>query len=530
MDTQKLYFLLRTAVLSATLTCSVAGMAIAAERATPAASPKSSDQLCPPFGWSEGLKAFLAPNASIPTTEPNSDCAFHEWSWEAFTWATAVDANGVPRFLTLPTPDDLVSTPPKLKKGEVRILRLGARSLKHHKNADNPEVAGAMVEADGNMLVAPNGYPVLASVHMNPSYFASAKNNLMVNHGYENNPNQDDYFHVGAAVVKATWLRLDKGESAPAGSYTTIAEVPVLTIDNTKHQVVPTGKFVTATVALVGLHVVGVTTGHPEFLWGTFEHNLNSPRVPDNQFSPSGSSSKGYTLYKAGTSYASVNIPNQSPPTTVTFDEKTQKFSPVTNAVLENETGGENHSPQGPANIANLNTSAHGFFASTNGLPPAERLFANYDLIGTVWMKPNTYVTSTANWQDLNQANAVGSVSLANTTAETFQQEATNAVPPKNLQNCFACHNPQVFAPGQKQLKARRIAISHVLGVGTGYAVPNVMPICQDVNAGPIWNNNDAKNKCPKVCGNSGNSIWNGQWKTTIPGQMSVCGCCGNTE
>ena len=42
-----------------------------------------------------------------------------------------------------------------------------------------------------------------------------------------------------------------------------------------------------------------------------------------------------------------------------------------------------------------------------------------------------------------------------------------------------------------------------------------------DINAGPIWNNDDAKAKCPKVC--SGLE-WNGQWKTTVTGKMSVCG------
>ncbi|TKD01354.1 mannan-binding lectin [Polyangium fumosum] len=42
-----------------------------------------------------------------------------------------------------------------------------------------------------------------------------------------------------------------------------------------------------------------------------------------------------------------------------------------------------------------------------------------------------------------------------------------------------------------------------------------------DVNAGPIWNNADAQNKCPAVC--SGLQ-WNGQWTTTVPNQMSVCG------
>lgn len=44
-----------------------------------------------------------------------------------------------------------------------------------------------------------------------------------------------------------------------------------------------------------------------------------------------------------------------------------------------------------------------------------------------------------------------------------------------------------------------------------------------DVKAGPIWNNPDAQNKCPNVCEWYGG--WNGNWTTTVWGQMSVCGC-----
>lgn len=45
-----------------------------------------------------------------------------------------------------------------------------------------------------------------------------------------------------------------------------------------------------------------------------------------------------------------------------------------------------------------------------------------------------------------------------------------------------------------------------------------------DAQAGPIWDNTDAQSKCPLVCPNY-SSKWNGQWRTTVPGQMSVCGC-----
>lgn len=47
------------------------------------------------------------------------------------------------------------------------------------------------------------------------------------------------------------------------------------------------------------------------------------------------------------------------------------------------------------------------------------------------------------------------------------------------------------------------------------------MALAFDVNAGPIWNNADAQSKCPAVCAGL---LWNGQWTTTVPGQMSVCG------
>lgn len=56
-------------------------------------------------------------------------------------------------------------------------------------------------------------------------------------------------------------------------------------------------------------------------------------------------------------------------------------------------------------------------------------------------------------------------------------------------------------------------------------AQPVPMPAAaRDVEAGPLWNNADADRKCPAVCSPG---KWNGQWRTTIQGRMSVCGCVG---
>jgi hypothetical protein len=42
------------------------------------------------------------------------------------------------------------------------------------------------------------------------------------------------------------------------------------------------------------------------------------------------------------------------------------------------------------------------------------------------------------------------------------------------------------------------------------------------VEAGPIWSQADAERKCPQVAKANGGT-WNGQWRTTVPGRMSVC-------
>lgn len=46
-----------------------------------------------------------------------------------------------------------------------------------------------------------------------------------------------------------------------------------------------------------------------------------------------------------------------------------------------------------------------------------------------------------------------------------------------------------------------------------------------EIDAGPIWNNIDAGNKCPGLCSARGAIKWTGDWRTTMMGRMSVCSC-----
>ena len=44
------------------------------------------------------------------------------------------------------------------------------------------------------------------------------------------------------------------------------------------------------------------------------------------------------------------------------------------------------------------------------------------------------------------------------------------------------------------------------------------------VPAGPMWSHDDAKQKCDAICASYGGK-WTGQWKTIVPGRMSICEC-----
>ena len=481
----------------ARLALGLCGAALSAPLFAQTPSAPTTPAALPPLQITIPNALQIAQAGLFPTAEPKSDFAFHLWSWEAFVWATALETDGVPHFLHLKTPADLnatAPTPPPTVSAEAAtapkksplVLKLATRSASKQGTASFVEGAGAIVEADGNMLVGVNGYPVYASVHMTDSYFNTANNNLLITGDYAKNVGTDDYFPLGAAVFKATWMRYDG--NPPAGAYTTQAQVPMLTsstIGGTTviYPVIPQ-QLVTVNVALVGLHVVGYATGHPEFIWGTFEHNANAPMLTDNSFpntaagQQAASTASSYTFYTGGTTYNLVNLQNQNPGTLPVLDPVHQKLSPVTQVVQQNATGDETD-PKGPANIASLNTAGQAFLAAQTN--PVQQTFANYRLIGTEWLAPNTY-NNASQAGNAAIANAIGSVNLANSTAETFQQVAQigngsqAAIVPTN--NCFSCHNAgsYTFQSGTPYT-ARRIAISHVLSQGLPYyGVPNQIP------------------------------------------------------
>ena len=77
-----------------------------------------------------------------------------------------------------------------------------------------------------------------------------------------------------AFEVKTAWVETD-GLPNPGDYITMTADIP--TYDKTNPTQWVKNGHKSATVALVGIHVVGSAAGHPEMIWATFEHVGNTP-------------------------------------------------------------------------------------------------------------------------------------------------------------------------------------------------------------------------------------------------------------
>jgi len=413
---------------------------------TPMASPTPP---CPAFGWAEGLVKYTAyPAPPFPTDDTQNvnaqDCAFHQWSWEAFVWATAIGPDGRARFTTLHNVDELGKKSASAKGP--KPLGLKPRDFKPkganaNRSGDDPQQAG------GGVLVDQDNQIVWYSTHLNDAYFTFVQQNGGAGYGKAADTLT---FPVGAAVFKASWKVVPSG-TPPAGFYTEKATVPLL-INKPGGGIAvdPSGKTRPVTVALVGLHVVGVTDNHPEFLWGTFEQVQNAPDLPPGM-QPNSSdpvSAQNFTFYKANTPANACNQPSPAP----SVDPAKQTVTPITNVFRQFATG--NAAPNRTADITAINSAAQGEMANMKTFKPPqpkETVWANYKLIGTLWLMANTLKPNDNNMVP----EGVGSVNLANSTLETYFQGADVS--------CFLCHNTGGSSSKKKPYPGKDINISHVI-------------------------------------------------------------------
>jgi hypothetical protein len=388
---------------------------------------------CPAlYEWFTG--ATKEPDA---TKAPVPDCGFHQWSWQMFLFLTLPDGSEDRlTFMNMPQPSTMFETPtPKFAKlSKEKALRLSASQANTNKRLPflNIEQAGKEIGEGSGILVHRNGRAVYYSQHINQKFFDFVVKNELNDF--------DNYVKVaidpmlqfpeGALELKASWQIVEAGDDTD-GFFTTDVVVDLLKnvmVDGKAKIVVDLENSKPAKVALIGLHVVGVTRDNFGFIWGSFEHQGNVPDLDDKIKQEDPVSNKDFPFYKANTTRKDCNQRNLD---SVTLVEMTQKLTPIATVARVNPQGGGKNQ----LIVKSLNDSVHKKLAKLPDELPDElkknrAFWKNYDLVGTVWL-PGTKVEPNKNFVN----KAVGSTNLANATMESFMQ-----TDPKN---CFGCHTTQ---------------------------------------------------------------------------------------
>jgi hypothetical protein len=242
-----------------------------------------------------------------------------------------------------------------------------------------------------------------------------------------------------AIEVKSAWV--EAGGLPNLNNYITMtATVPTYNKSNPSHWI-PNGQK-TVVLALVGMHVVGSTAGHPEMVWATFEHFNNAPPAAYTYNSTSGpktvaQNTAGTWLFTTNNAAAPFNVPHQEFVTPDICAGSTGicgtsgTISPSNTLRSKAWGAASNVSPNPIAGSTTAsNTEIIAIYNSIRTKMPSGDVRNNYFMTGSTW---------TIGGAAPNGSNEVGTSQLSNTTMETFQQGPDNTTT-NGSSNCFSCH------------------------------------------------------------------------------------------
>jgi hypothetical protein len=245
--------------------------------------------------------------------------------------------------------------------------------------------------------------------------------------------------------IKTAWVEAST-LSNPDDYVTTTGQIPVYTKTNSKHWTA-TGATKTVKLALVGMHVVGSTNGHPEMIWATFEHRRNTPLNSYKYDSTSGTKTVG--MNTAGNwLFSASGAPGPASNFNIAHAnylmapdiEGANGFSITGSNTLRNKPfgGGADKAPN-PL-IASTAASNTQVIAINNDIQSkmaakgaASDVRLNYVMSGATWTEGGAPPTS-----PFPTGNQVGTSRLTNSTMETYQQGPNTDA---NGLNCLDCHS-----------------------------------------------------------------------------------------
>jgi hypothetical protein len=284
---------------------------------------------------------------------------------------------------------------------------------------------------DGAITTSPSNQFPTSSTDLNNTI------NFAIAHGKPNPPFPDP--NALAIEIKTAWVEATNLPNL--SSYITMtATIPTYT--QTSSTVWTQSGQQTVQLALVGMHVVGSTAGHPEMVWATFEHAGNTPIASYSYNSTSGpktiNPSSFAWLFAASNATSNFNQPHMtftpaSPPTPATINA----ISPFTISPSDTnrvEPWGVDGLSSAFSNTQVISMNSHVLSMLASG-----DVRGNYVMTGATWTKGGSNPVPVAIPPQCPSANnGVGTNLLANTTMETYQQGASN---------CFSCHSNFCSAP-----------------------------------------------------------------------------------
>ncbi|MWB94392.1 hypothetical protein GON26_08460 [Flavobacterium sp. GA093] len=361
-------------------------------------------------------------------TTSTTNCIFHQWSWQKFLWLTKPLPSGNPLFL-----DSLNLVSPEM---ESVSPQLGLKLVLSSYNQAGP--AGVLISNPKVNAGQTVGDTVFYSIHINNAFMDKAVLAAsMINSGRTPYSNLET-FPVGAFELKVSWININAiAKEKRADYFTTKAAVK----NNS-------GQYAIKTMALLGMHVVGVVKNHPEFIWATFEHKDMAP-VYDWKNNNANSATetlfygKGKTTELGGITWDTLThkpiLPNQA---FVLFEYGVPKVSGSGAFMTTSQS-----EPLNFDNIDNINKCVAG---------KLKDVFKNYFYNGSIWLNTDglsseqqakTIVKSKIS-SVLPDSLARGSSNLANITMETYTQtfsDSIHDINAGNLVNCFTCHQSHNF-------------------------------------------------------------------------------------
>lgn len=239
-----------------------------------------------------------------------------------------------------------------------------------------------------------------------------------------------------AVEVKTAWVEAD---SIPDGCAAITRDAIIPTYDTTDAKKwTPNGE-TTAKLAMVGMHIVGSTIGHPEMIWSTFENFCNAPNAAYDYITgvkrtwPK--NTHGDWIFSAPDAKGPFNQPRAQ---TDGADIVAAKAVAPSDVLRIQPFGNDAKDASQNAVLADIPQTMLTDMYLTFLDKPSDDIRRHYFLVGATW---------TSDGGPPGGKSQVGSSSLSNSTMETFIQGKGT--------NCSSCHQ-------SRSAKVADTGVSHI--------------------------------------------------------------------